>query len=169
MPQPPPGPSKSSRTSAPGLRFHVLDGARCAGSWDQSVIVVWRAPPTMQAFSDLRAIVVEQLQEFPRGLGIFGIVEPGMPLLGAAERKVAAELLAQFGPRFRAIATVIQGQGFWAGATQSVMTAISLIARQPCPTRIFDSVDEALAWYAPLVSLDGAALRQAIDVVRMNR
>jgi hypothetical protein len=174
MPQSPVGPSKSSRTSAPGLKFHVLDGARCAGSCDQSVIIVWRTPPTVQALSDLRAIVIEQLQEYPRGIGILGIAEPGMPMLGAAERKVSGDLLALFGPRFRAIATVIEGHGFWAGATQSVMTAISLIARQPCPLRIFRSIGEALAWYTPLVSADGGpgsseALRQAIEVIRMHR
>jgi hypothetical protein len=152
----------------------ALDGKPCAACCDNSVIMIWRVAPTVRALGDLRDIILELLGQFPRGVGILGIAEPGMPMLSAAERKFASDLLTTWGSQLRAIATVIEGHGFWAGATQSVMTAISLIARQPCPMRIFNTIDEALVWYTPHVADQGghgssAPLRQAIEAIRIPR
>lgn len=174
MPPSPSGPSNPPRPSSTGFKVRVLDGAPCAASCGKSVIVIWRTAPTVRALGDLRDIILELLKEFPRGVGIVGISEPGMPMLSSAERKVAADLLTTYGSQLRAIATVIEGHGFWAGATQSVMTAISLIARQPCPMRIFNTIDEALVWYTPLVADPGgqgssAPLRQALEAIRIAR
>ena len=175
MPSSPSGPSNPPRPSSTGFKVRTLDGAPCAAICDKSVIVIWRTPPTVRALGELRDLMLELLVQFPRGVGILGIVEPGMPLLGSAERKVAADLLTTYGSQLRAIATVIEGHGFWAGATQSVMTAISLIARQPCPMRICSTLDEALVWYTPHVADPGGQgssallLRQALEAMRTHR
>jgi hypothetical protein len=61
---------------------------------------------------------------------------------------------------------VIEGTGFAAGATRSVMTAISLLAGAPCPLKIFGSFDEGVDWYSARIDISPPALRQAIERMR---
>jgi hypothetical protein len=69
-----------------------------------------------------------------------------MPALGNAERRMTGAMLADLGRHAYYVASVIEGDGFWASTARSVMTAISIVAHRPCPLRIFRHVAEAADW-----------------------
>jgi hypothetical protein len=64
------------------------------------------------------------------------------------------------------MASVIEGHGSTAGATRNVMKAISRVATQPCPARVFEDVDEAAAWMAPLMCGEDAPSATALELRR---
>jgi hypothetical protein len=59
---------------------------------------------------------------------------------------MASVIFSDLGRRAYYVATIIEGDGFWASAARSVMTAISIVAHRPCPLRIFRHAADAAEW-----------------------
>jgi hypothetical protein len=140
-------------------------------TWHSLQIVVWKQAPTVTALTDVYKATEALLVHHPDGVAVLGIAQSGMPLIGPEERKLAAAQLKDFGARMKCLCSVIEGDGFWAGATRSVMTAIMMVARPPCPVKTFARVDEAAAWQAPLLgpSISPALYLRAVAEVRQAR
>ncbi|HEY7954551.1 MAG TPA: hypothetical protein VII38_04625 [Polyangia bacterium] len=156
------GPHTGSwRTETPAI--HVSDAIHVNATWHELLLVCWRQSPTLAALDDVHEATRRLLVAHPEGVGVLGIAQSGMPMIGAAERGRAADLLKDFGKKMRCLASVIEGEGFWAGTTRSVMTAITLMARPPCPTRIFSTVSDAAGWMAPSL---GAPATSALSIER---
>lgn len=156
------GPTTGSwRSEAPAI--HVSDAVHVSATWNDLLLVCWRKAPTLAALDDVHEATRRLLIAHPDGVGVLGIAQSGMPMIGAAERKRAADLLKDFGKTMRFLASVIEGDGFWAGTTRSVMTAITLMARPPCPTKIFSTVTDAAGWMAPSL---GAPAPSALSIER---
>jgi hypothetical protein len=148
------------------LQLETENSIHSVGTLDNTLLVVWRDTPTLEAFKRVNAAAARLAERCPDGIGTFGVAPANMPLLGSAERKEASALLERFGGQLRAVASVIEGTGFAASATRSVMTAISVLARSPCPLKIFGSFDEGVDWYTARVDIPPPALRQAIERMR---
>ncbi|MBC7170806.1 MAG: hypothetical protein H5U40_00175, partial [Polyangiaceae bacterium] len=74
--------------------------------------------------------------------------------------------------RNRAAATVIVGDGFWASAMRSTLTALTLVVRPPCPQRTFADIGEALGWlgeFDAAVRSVSPALARDIEAMRTPR
>jgi hypothetical protein len=142
----------SSRSSGSGPRssgpfeIYSTDRGHCIGRYEGVLICVWRDAPTLAALETARRAFAAMIEERPAGAGVLGVAEEGMPPLGSVERQQASAIFSDLGRRAYYLATVIEGDGFWASAARSVMTAISIVAHRPCPLRIFRHVADAAEW-----------------------
>jgi hypothetical protein len=148
------------------LRVGVVDEVHASATFRDVLLVIWRQAPTLAALDDVHEAARQLTEAAPDGIGVLGVAQAGMPMIGAVERRRAGDLLKEFGAHIRALASVIEGSGFLAGTTRSVMTAITLMARPPSPVKIFATVAEAVAWQAPLVGARAAELAAATEELR---
>jgi hypothetical protein len=128
-----------------------IDGIHVCGTMRNLLVCLWRDTPTLEALDGVLQATRALIARCPTGIGVLGVAPGDMPLVGGAARRRAVAMLAETGGHVRCMATVIEGSGFRAGATRSVMSAITLLARQPCPAKIFGDVDEAATWQARLL------------------
>jgi hypothetical protein len=87
-----------------------------------------------------------------RSTGVLAIAKANVPIPDAEVRDASSRLMRELSPYLLAGATVIDGGGFWASAVRSFLTAVYFVAKQPCPTKAFGSVEEACEWLGPRVS-----------------
>ena len=125
---------------------HGTDGGLALGSCANALIVIWRALPDRARLQCVRSAAEGLLEKFPCGIGVLG-VSGELPLPDADDRQRLAPLLHEVGDRMLGLASVIEGDGHVA----SVMASINLVKRHPCPLRVFGTVDEGVAWLAPLL------------------
>jgi hypothetical protein len=133
------------RSSGP-FEIYGADSNYCIGRYEGVLICVWRDAPTLAALETVRRAFVAMVEERPAGVGVVGLAQEGMPTMGSVERQMASALFGDLGRRAYYVATVIEGDGFWASTSRSVMTAISIVAHRPCPLRIFRHTAEAAEW-----------------------
>jgi hypothetical protein len=148
----------------------AVDEAHAVGSSGNTLIVVWRDPPASRAIDGVSRAAKRLLGRFPGGIGCIEVALDA-PLAGAACGP-RSRLLCECGGRLVGLASVIEGNDFVAGTTRRVVSAIDQVAKHPCPLRVFGTVDEAVAWMAPLVGEGrgarptSAVLRHAIEALR---
>jgi hypothetical protein len=150
------------------LHVEAVDDVHARAYYNDVLICVWQKPPTLAALNQVHELARKLVARAHHGIGVFGIAQAGMSMIGAAERRRAGDLLREFGENIRAIASVIEGTGFRAGTTRSVMTAITLFARQPARVKIFATVDEAVVWQAPLIDMRPSDLSDAVTATRQR-
>jgi hypothetical protein len=139
------GPSSSPRSS--GLfEVYSVDSGHCIGRYDSVLICIWRETPTLAALETVRRVFTGMIEMRPGGAGVLGVAQDGMPTMGTDERRATSTMFADVGRYAYYVATVVEGDGFWASTSRSVMTAISIVAHRPCPLRIFRQVNEAAEW-----------------------
>lgn len=69
----------------------------------------------------------------------------------------------EFASQQAALATVIEGAGFFAATVRGVATGVALLARTSFPQRVFEHTDEAALWVAS--KLDDLGASQAPTLV----
>lgn len=109
------------------------------------------------------------LRQHPGGTLLLTLVDGNVPLPTEDARAMVADTFRRMAVRNKAAATVILGDGFWASAVRSTLTALTLVVRPPCPQKTFATVDEALAWlmsHEASTHVDPRLL--AMDVDRMR-
>ncbi len=101
--------------------------------------------------------------------GVVVVVEPEASPPGADTRPMFAKAMRDCGDQNAGVAYVIPADGFRGAAIRSAVTGLSLLAREPYPTKVFRSLPEATAWLAPRVSPEMAALslQVAVGAVRL--
>jgi hypothetical protein len=143
---------------------HGADGAHALGSCGNALIVIWRAQPDGVTLRHVGGAAERLLDRFPRGIGVLGVSRQ-MPLSDADDRGRLAPLLQVVGDRMLGLASVLEGDGH----TVSVMACINQVKRHPCPLKVFGTVDEGVAWLAPLLGRPPAiALRHAVAALRRD-
>lgn len=88
----------------------------------------------------------ELQQRYAGGTVSFTLAPLRTPLPDAAERQASAEWVRRLGPGIRAAVIAVEGDGFWAAAARSAITAIYFVARPPFPYEIVSSVREGVEW-----------------------
>lgn len=137
------------------------------GRYEGVLICVWRQPPTLAALEAVRVAFIAMSEDHPNGVGLFGVAEEGMPTIGALERRIVSDLFADLGRRALFVASVVEGDGFWASTARSVMTAIGIVARRPCPLKLFRHAAEAAEWQSRFPTGAAAApLTEAVERCR---
>lgn len=131
----------------PVLLAHDVDYA--TGHWGDMFFILWKKNTTMEATQQLRGHLVDFTRTHPAGVGLLTVVEANAPVPGADVRKALAAVLADFSRSIKVSAVVFEGQGFSAAAVRSVVTGLTLIARQAYPHKVFASLAEAGAWMIP--------------------
>lgn len=133
--------------SQPVLLSHDDDYA--TGHWGDVFFILWKKNTTMEATHQLRSNLVDFTRSHPAGVGLLTIVEANAPVPGADVRKALAAVLTDFSRNIKVSSVVFEGQGFSAAAVRSVVTGLTLIARQAYPHKVFASLAEAGGWMLP--------------------
>ena len=119
------------------------------GSWGDLFFILWKKNTTLEGAKAVRTHLLEFTRARPAGVGLLTIVEANAPVPAADVRKALAAVLADFSRSIKASAVIFEGQGFSAAAVRSVVTGLTLIARQSYPHKVFGSLAEASAWMLP--------------------
>jgi len=80
------------------------------------------------------------------GTLLLTMIDSSVPLPTEDARAVIVDTFKRMAARNRAAATVVRGDGFWASAIRSTLTALNLVVRPACPQRTYAEVDEAIEW-----------------------
>jgi hypothetical protein len=130
-------------------RFWAKDGQHCTALWRDVLITIWHQSVELHAIHRLHEGVEELLRRHS-AIALLGVSRPHVTMVpGTAERRLLADLLRDHGTQLRCIGSVILGDGFVSAAKRTVLSTISMVARQPCPLRMFADLSTAAGWMAP--------------------
>jgi hypothetical protein len=130
----------------------LADDVVVLASWRSVLVARWKRVPTpAQMRSVRRAIrgVVSRSGEFA---AINFVEARNATALPDDVRDEIAATQREFDHQQRALATVVEGTGFWAATVRSVAVGLALMSRTRFPQRVFGRSDDACAWVAPLLA-----------------
>ncbi len=133
---------------APGARFEVKhsgDGLTMAARGPISV-ALWKAKPSRLLFEVQRNELAKVVDAHRGSAAFICIVQEGTPDPEDDVRKASADMISSHGANLAAVACVIEGSGFRAAITRTVLTGIVFLARNPSPTKFFENVQGATTW-----------------------
>jgi hypothetical protein len=142
-------------------------------SWQQVFAVVWRRDTTLDAARALERECRKFALKHPGGIGLLTIVSERAPMPASPVRQAVADFLGQGSTYIRGSAVLMEGTGFRAAAVRSVVTGLTMLAKQAYPHRVC-SVPDAVSLLAHNLpgangrAVNPAALRAAIDELRQS-
>lgn len=124
-------------------------------------LVVWRRSVTLERFERQRTALRALAERHPAGISFLCVIGENVPPPDAELRKASNQMIAALGNRLRYIACVIEGGGFRAATTRSVLAGMALLLRSSSAPaiRIVASTTEAAAWLAQ----HGASERDLVE------
>jgi hypothetical protein len=127
--------------SSPGLLMGAL-GPVC--------LALWKGKPTPELFEVQRAGLAAAVAQ-RRGEALFlCVITTTSDPPDERERHASARMITSHGKDLAACACVIEGTGFRAAVTRTVLSGISLLVHSPAKLRFFDSAANACAWLETL-------------------
>ena len=133
--------------------------------WRDVLISIWNQSVEVEAIRRLQE-GVEDLLSRHSAIALLGISRPQVTMVpGSEERRMLSDLLGKHGAQLHCIGSVILGDGFVSAAKRTVLSTISMVARQPCPLRMFPDLSSASAWVAPRLAppVEPPQLRRAVE------
>lgn len=126
--------------------FHV-DQDLIVGGAGRLVVLVWRRRTTIEGVRVCREYVARRCVRKGDDFAIMSIVEAKATLPDSQARHAIAEMLQNGDRCFQISGLVFEGTGFFAATIRSVVTGITLMAKQNYPHRVFDSVASAARFF----------------------
>ena len=123
-------------------------------------LALWHSQPTRERFAIQRDVLHGAVARDPGKVVFLCVVTPGAPPPEDAERAASAAMITSQGAKLLGVACVIEGSGFRAAITRTVLSGMVMMIRTPSPLKLFDGVHVAEPWLAKLVgrkSLAGLA------------
>lgn len=136
---------KGPRTLRNHEVFEVLETCTVATAGNV-MISAWHGQVRAQEVVVNSACAHGLMQAFPDGIGLIVILPPHLRLPSEDERARMHEFYRVH--RFKAVAFVVLGDGFWASAVRGVLTALKLVGNRDYPTHVLRSGHAAVAWLA---------------------
>ena len=115
-------------------------------------LAIWRKKPIMDLFLVQRFDLAAAVASDPGNIAFLCVVESGAEPPDQAVRDASADMIASFGKDLAACACVIEGTGFRAAITRTVLASMQFVARSATPTRFFERVPIAAAWLTDVVA-----------------
>jgi hypothetical protein len=129
-------------------KLHISHRARglLLGTFGHVFFSVWSTKPTPELFELQRAGLAAAVHEAPGSVLFLCVVSPNAEPPDQAERDASSRMITHHGSKLLGTACVVEGSGFRAAITRTVLTGIVLFIRTPSPVTFFDSVDAASSW-----------------------
>lgn len=118
-----------------------------AGSVGNVHVAVYRGALTTDELWAVHHAHLALLERHPTS-AVLSVAEQGTPLPGAEVRELAGRFGDEVADRVRCSCQVILGDGFWASAARSLITAMLFIRTGKYPVRICSDVVEAVEFVA---------------------
>ena len=107
-------------------------------------LVVWRAPVIATRFERQRLALQRVVERCPGRAGFVCVIESGVPVPDDEFRRASIDLVGSHGDQLKCVVCVIEGSGFRAAATRSVLSGMALLLpRRGFEFRITATVDAA--------------------------
>lgn len=120
-------------------------------------LLVWRGETTSAGVNATEAAMEKMAKMSGDRFGLLTVVEPNAPLPPGEVRDQLAALLGRL-PWITASAVVFEGKGFRAAAVRSVVTGLTLLAKQPYPHKVFGTTEEGTQWLLSTMNLGPSAI-----------
>lgn len=130
------------------LEVHVAHRARglLLGTFGNVCFAVWSTKPTPELFQLQRAALATAVQNNPYRTFFLCVVSPYADPPEQAERDASSRMISEHGERLAGTACVVEGSGFRAAITRTVLSGIVFFIRTPSPVTFFDSIEGATQW-----------------------
>jgi len=125
--------------------IHHAEGLLVA-SFGPVLVSAWSTKPVPRLFEIQRAQLAAAVARNPGKQMFLCVVAPNADPPDQAEREASAKMITSQGDKLAACACVIEGSGFRAAITRTVLTGIVLLVRTPSPVTFFESVESASFW-----------------------
>ena len=155
--------------SAERLQVHGADVDYCVGTWRNVLLTNWRDKVQADPLESTRALSFGLRDRYPDGIVVYNVIEHGIPMPDPDVRELASEILGQTGGHVLCTATMIIGEGIWAGMARAALATITLFARTPHPQRVFATLEDAAEWACPNVAPAGTAAGELAAVAEELR
>lgn len=118
------------------------------GHWGPLFICSWRFKTEMDGADDLAVTCSAFAKEYPDGIGLLTIIEDKAPAPDNDARSRIADFLGQ-AEFIAASGVAFEGSGFRAAAVRSIVSGLTILARQPFPHKVFSSISSTMDWLTP--------------------
>ena len=148
---------------------HFRDSSLCIATWENIFFNFWHDKPSMERLGRVEQEQNAFIARTQAKIGNFTVLEEftlRMGMVSASERAYAAQIAESVTAAMAASAHVIIGRGMFASAVRNVFAGITLLAKPKYPFKIFDGVQAATEWLAPLVGQPATALAAAVAQAR---
>lgn len=123
------------------------------------LITSWTAQGTGELIAAMQRPLAEFIAQHPEGISNVHIIAAGLPLATSEARAALGVLMKKHDGDLACVGTVLEGTGFWASATRSMIMGLQLLASSSFPMRTFGSDAELTAWLPkPHAQRTGVAL-----------
>lgn len=115
-------------------------------SFGHVCVAVWSTKPTKPLFEAQRLALATTVARHPGRALFLCIISAKTEAPDQDLRDASAKMIASHGHDLAGCACVIEGTGFRAAITRTVLTGISLVLRSPVPSTFCDSAQAACEW-----------------------
>lgn len=138
------------------------------GSFGLVCVALWNAKPTRALFEHQRAALATCVLRYPgRALFLCAVSNKSDPP-DQELRDASVKMLLGHERRLGGCACVIEGTGFRAAITRTVLTGMTLLARTQAPIAFFDQIAPACSWLEPRAEQPLRGLAEQLATVRKN-
>ena len=152
-----------------GLEITFVSPELLLGSFGPVSIALWRGQPTWRLFKAQHDSLVAVVARHPGRALFLCVVGPDSDPPSQDIRDASSAMVSELGTDLAGCACVIEGSGFRAAITRTVLSGIALFVRSPAPVRFFETTALACGWLeslAPPGSLRGLSGR--VDAARVR-
>jgi hypothetical protein len=110
------------------------------------LIASWTAQGTGPLIAALGRALEAFVVEHPEGISSVHIIAAGLPLANAEAREALSGLMKKHDADLACAGTVLDGTGFWASATRSVIMSLQMLTPSSFAVRTCASDSELAAW-----------------------
>jgi len=146
------------RGSSTPLQITLRSEGLLLGGFGHVCVAVWNSKPTMALFESQRAALAATVMRHPGRALFLCIVSSKADPPDQDVRDGSAKMIISHDRQLAGCACVIEGSGFRAAITRTVLTGITLVMRTPSPFGFSDSVTGGCQWlgqHSPRGSLAG--------------
>jgi hypothetical protein len=139
---------RGSETKAPEWEVGHCARGLFVGSVGPVCLALWQTKPTRELVAVQRAYLARAVARDPKHVAFVCAVAASAHPPDEAERVASSQMITEHGANLAAVAGVIEGTGFRAAITRTVLSGMVFVVRSPSPIRLFDSVPAAMPWLA---------------------
>lgn len=147
------------------LRLLHADPHLAVGAYAHVHMCVYRGDLTLEGLTRANELHRKLIARNPK-TAIFGLARASLSLPPVEVRDRGTELIRENALHVDAAVVILPGEGFWASAVRSVVTASFLVARQPYPSRCHSTIEEGAAWLISASPRSGVTAHGLLEAAR---
>lgn len=137
-------------------------------SYGRVCVAIWNHKPSMALFEEQRAALSACTKRYPGEAMFLCVVSDRADPPDSPVRDASAKMMRDHAKDMVGCACVIEGSGFRAAITRSVLTGMTLLARTPVPLAYFENMAGAVQWLHPKTGQPLTGLTEQLEKVRKS-